>query len=81
MAELQGAARLLRRTMDGRQLYGSPANLHILGCGHETPQPPRSCPTRQVMIDIASREIEDEKAAADNASDGGKGYRATLGDW
>ena len=45
------------------------------------PNPPRSCPTRQVMIDIASGEIEDEKAAADNASDGGKSDRATLGDW
>jgi hypothetical protein len=33
------------------------------------------------MIDIASGEIEDEKAAADNASDGGKSDRATLGDW
>jgi len=33
------------------------------------------------MIDIASGEIEDGKAAADNASDGGKSDRATLRDW
>jgi hypothetical protein len=33
------------------------------------------------MIDIASGEIEDEKAAADNASDDGKSGRATLEDW
>ena len=35
-------------------------------------RPPRSRPTAKLMIDIASGEIEDEKAAADNASDGGK---------
>jgi len=45
------------------------------------PPPPRSRPTAKLMIDIASGEIEDEKAAADNASDGGKSDRATLGDW
>jgi len=33
------------------------------------------------MIDVASGEIEDERAAADNASDGGKSDRATSGDW